>query len=489
MKAASQKGSPLSCLFTAVEADPFVKVGGLGDVAYALPHALRNLHPDEIGQRQIDVRLAIPCHSSVCDAVDHVLDKLTFTVNTHMGEINTLVYVTEINGLPIYIISSPLIPQDTLVYSNDNYIDGLKFLFFSQATLALLDHLNWKPDILHVNDWHTAITPYLLKRQISNGAATHTRSVLTIHNLPFLGTETETAFKDLGIPPSRDKNLPSWARKLPLPIGLANSDSIVAVSPTYAAEILTSEFGCGLEEYLGTRQDALSGIINGIDTHLWNPASDAEIFVNYSIKTLHARPNNKHTLQNEFHLNLEPGVPLLAFIGRMQKQKGVDLILEGLHLCKDLPWQAILLGKGDPLFEKNAIQLQSEFPGRVQSIIQYDSKLSRRIYAGADVLLMPSRYEPCGLAQMIAMRYGCLPLARATGGLKDTITGYHEDSAHATGFLFEEETPQALANTIQQALEVYKDQDQWHAMQVNAMRKDFSWHQSALKYAKLYMGQ
>jgi starch synthase len=482
------KTEKINVLFSAVEADPFVKVGGLGDVAYALPYALRNLHPEDINNHEIDIRLVIPCHSFSCDFQDTFTERTVFDVKTAMGDIPTTAYSTEINGLPIYIISSRLIPQDTSVYTSDDYVDGLKFLFFSQATLALVKHLNWQPDIFHVNDWHTAITPYLIDLQKSNGRSEgRMKSVLTIHNLPFLGTGTEEAINDLGIPFSSNSKLPVWARKLPLPIGLSASDKIVAVSPTYANEILTPEFGCGLDKYLSMRKNSLSGIVNGIDTQLWNPATDSEILARYSIHNLYERQNNKHVLQNELKLQLDPDIPLLAFIGRMSHQKGIDLIIDGLRLLKGVPWQAIILGTGEVKLEKQALQLESEFPDNVRTLIKYDSKFSRRIYAGADMLLMPSRYEPCGLAQMIAMRYGCIPIARATGGLKDTISDVSK-SLNATGFLFEEESGQALADTILKAVETYKNKPGWHIMQTKAMQKDFSWHQSALKYTRLYMG-
>lgn len=477
----------INWLFTAVEADPFVKVGGLGDVAYALPHALRNLHPNEVDGNDIDIRLAIPCHSSVCQSVEEILDKITFEVDTNLGKVTTTVYVTEINGLPIYIISSPLIPQNDTVYSTDTYADGLKFLFFSQATLGLVNKLNWDLDVIHVNDWHTAITPYLMNVKNNNRRkAAKARSILTIHNLPFMGSGAENAIEDLGIPYSHDKHLPGWARKLPLPIGIASSDHIIAVSPTYAEEILTPEFGCGLEDYLGTRKSALSGIINGLDTHQWDPATDMEILARYSIDTLYERSNNKHVLQNELNLPIDPDIPLLAFIGRLTHQKGIDLIIDALRLCRTCSWQAIILGKGDINLEKQAIQLEAEFPDRVRTIVQYDSRLSRRIYAGSDILMMPSRYEPCGLAQMIAMRYGCIPLARATGGLKDTITDI-SDPLNATGYLFSREKAREMADTLQNAFEDFKSKPKWHVLQTNAMRKDFSWHRSALKYADLLL--
>jgi len=487
MKPTSKKSSQIKCLFSAVEADPFVKVGGLADVAYALPQALRSLSPEDTDGHSIDVRLVLPCHSTACLAVENIENRITFDVLTKMGPIKTIVFETAINGLPIYLISSPLIPKDTSVYSTDEYHDGLKFFFFSMASLELAKLLKWQPDIVHVNDWHTAITPHLFHHQNhSDSFFAGSKSVLTIHNLPFMGTDTEQAMKDIGIPFRNDIHLPTWARKMPLPIGLSASDQIIAVSPTYAQEILTPEFGCGLEDYLSSRKESLFGIINGIDTDLWNPETDKDIFTRYSVENVSERKNNKHALQKEMAFSLDPDIPLLIFIGRMDFQKGIDLILDGLKLCKDLPWQLIILGTGNPALETAARQFETEHPDKVRAVVRFDSKLARRMYAGADILLMPSRYEPCGLAQMIAMRYGCIPLARSTGGLRDTIIDLSANHT-ATGFLFAQSTKKSFADSIRKACAVYNDKPMWNMMQINGMNKDFSWHKSALSYAERYI--
>ncbi|MCE5207043.1 MAG: glycogen synthase [Chloroflexi bacterium] len=477
----------IKCLFTAVEADPLVKVGGLGDVAFSLPNALRNLHPDEIGGHEIDVRLILPCYSTACHSVSESSRKTHFDVMTGLGVIPTTIFMTEIKNMPVYLISSDLIPQNTSVYTSDSYKDGLKFLFFSQAALQLAITPGWDMDVLHANDWHTAIIPYLLKGGKRTGIyPKKMKSILTIHNLPFMGAGTQTALRDLGIPFSNDRKLPAWARRLPLPMGLSASDRIVAVSPSYASEIQTPEYGNDLNDFLNSRSDRLSGIINGLDTELWDPSTDHELNVQFSTQTLPDRHHNKTVLQKELALEENSDIPLLAFIGRMDQQKGIDLIIDALRLLTKQSWQAVLLGTGNTVLEKQALQLQTDFPDKVRAIIKFDSHLSRRIYGGADILMMPSRYEPCGLAQMIAMRYGCVPLAHATGGLIDTITDYGQN-IDATGFLFEDCTATELAKTIKQALNVYKIKPEWIKLQRNGMKKDFSWHQSALSYANLYI--
>ena len=477
----------IRCLFSAVEADPFVKVGGLGDVSFALPNAIKSLSTAENLSCQFDIRLMLPCHSTACHSVENMANRIDFAVPTKLGLITTSAFITEINRLPIYLISSPLIPSDTGVYSQDNYNDGLKFFFFSMATLYLAKELGWQPDIVHVNDWHTAITAHLLDGLKTTDEFFHNiKSILTIHNLPFMGSGTENAIQDLGIPFRDDALLPDWARKIPLPMGISACDHIVAVSPTYAQEILTPEFGCGLEKYLRGKQQSLSGIINGVDVHAWNPATDQQLFVPYSAATLPDRKNNKHVLQNEMNLPIEPDIPLLIFIGRMDQQKGVDIILKGLHLCKETQWQAIILGTGNKELENEALRFQEEFPDRVRAIIRFDSKLSRRLYGGADILLMPSRYEPCGLAQMIAMRYGCVPLARSTGGLKDTILDYRECDK-PNGFLFGKPEPHDFSETLNTAISIFQNKPLWQQIQLNGMAGDFSWYRSALSYAKLYL--
>ncbi|MEM5775084.1 MAG: glycogen/starch synthase, partial [Anaerolineaceae bacterium] len=398
-----------------------------------------------------------------------------------------LVFLTEIQDMPVYLISSDLIPRGTSVYTADVYKDGMKFLFFSQAVLELSRVMDWDLDVVHANDWHTGIIPHLLKRGKRAGLYPHKlKSLLTIHNLPFMGAGTQPVMRQLGIPFSNDRKLPAWGRRLPLPMGMSAADRIVAVSPSYAEEIKTPEYGNDLFDFLNLRADHLSGIINGLDTRLWNPHTDRELPACFSMDTLADRGQNKAALQKELGLREEARIPLLAFIGRLDQQKGVDLIMDALKKITRLSWQAVILGTGQAALEQAARGLEEEMPERVRAVIKFDTRFSRRLYGGADVLMMPSRYEPCGLAQMIAMRYGCVPLAHATGGLIDTITDVSQGD-DATGFLYTDNTPAMLSKTIQKALRLYKDKPAWEKLQINGMNRDFSWHQSALSYAKLYL--
>jgi starch synthase len=294
------------------------------------------------------------------------------------------------------------------------------------------------------------------------------------------------ALPGFGLPPAAGSKLPVWAQNMPLPLGLLAADAIVAPSPTYAKEILTPEFGSGLGEFLGSRKDSVYGILNGINTEQWNPQTDQAIQSNYGLDDLDTRRENKAALVREFGLNPDPSIPLLVMITRMDPQKGVDLVPGALRQTTDRLWQAVLLGTGQPHIEKEVKALQAELPSRVQALIRYDAALSHRLYAGADLLLMPSRYEPCGLNQMIAMRYGCVPLARSVGGLSDTIEDYDQSSA-SNGFLFKAASSEALAGALRRALDVYARPADWRDLQKRGMQQDFSWERSARHYRDVYI--
>jgi len=478
----------IKVLFVAAEVAPLVKVGGLGDVAGSLPIALKSLSPDDNGGHTVDIRLVLPFHAVLRKKIADPNFLLSFNVPTKDEPIKAKVYSTVINEIPTYLIAGPPINDAPLVYSSDATIDGYKYIFFSMAILPLIKKLNWCPDILHANDWHTALAVYdLKKKRSSDPFYQDIRSVLTVHNLPFMGAGTEIAFDIFEIPPSRYPRVPGWGRKFPLPLGLQTADRISTVSPTYAKEMMTPEYGCSLEKLLQTRGKVVSGIVNGLDQDSWDPATDPQIPENFNIQSLPKRKQNKRVLVKEFDLNPDPRIPLLILISRMDQQKGVDIAIEGLNEIIQMNWQAILLGTGNPELESACSELAEEYPNRLRAAIRFDAALARRMYAGGDVLLMPSRYEPCGLAQMMAMRYGCVPLARATGGLKDTIGNVVKSPKKGTGFLFGPAKPNAFAKAVESALNLYKDQDQWKQLQIRGMKQDFSWKRSALNYIDLYL--
>jgi starch synthase len=485
--------SRLNVLFMASEADPLIKVGGLGDVAGSLPRAIRALSLSSDHIPPVDIRLVIPFHPSIRRDIYSPHLVAEFPIHSTDGEIVAKVFFLEIDGLPVYLIGGAPIDQETAVYSLDLEADGYKYVFFSMATLALARQLNWKPDILHANDWHTASALYSLSllRQ-SDPYFSHTSTLLTVHNLPYLGAMTAPALDAFGLPPAEHSDLPIWSQQMALPLGLLAADSIVAVSPSYAKEILTNDFGSGLHIFLRAHKQKISGILNGLDTCKWDPSKDDKLSANFSINNLEERSANKTFLQEELGLEINPRIPLLAMITRMDPQKGVDLSVAALRLL--LPpigtigdrFEAVFLGTGNPVLESSVRQLEANFPDQIRARIMYSDQLSRHIYAGADALLMPSRYEPCGLSQMIAMHYGCVPIAHATGGLSDTIQDA-SSSTRGTGYLFTSVEPQGLAHAIQHALMVYTHDPQgWQRIQMRAMQQDFSWDRSAQEYLKHY---
>ena len=474
-------------LFMASEAAPLVKVGGLGDVAGSLPLALRDLQSPVWPGPRLDVRLVLPLHRMIKEKVALAEPVADFVLTTPTGEQPVKVYLTHVANLPVYLVDGPPIAPDGRVYSVDSLLGGEKYIFFSLAALEMTRHLDWKPDIIHANDWHTSAALYALGlRRKQDPFFESMHSLLTIHNLPFMGKDAEPAMAKYGLPRSPDKRLPTWARQFPLPLGLQSADRINTVSPGYAKEIMTPEFGCGLQDFIKTRQEVLTGILNGLDQVDWDPATDKALASRYDRANLSSKLPNKAALQNEFNLAVDSDTPLLVMVARMDQQKGVDIAVNGLRMAADLNWQAIILGSGDPLLEASCRSLEAEFPDRVRAIIQFDVGLSRRMYAGGDILLMPSRYEPCGLAQMIAMRYGTVPLARATGGLRDTILD-DPTLATSTGFLFDEAQPEAFAAGLRRALYAYPDRGVWESIQIHGMEQDFSWEKSALAYAQLYL--
>ena len=476
----------INVLFLAAEADPWMKVGGLGDVAYSLPNALRTLSNNHEFPN-IDIRLVLPSHAAIKDKVKKSIRVARFSVPSINGPISSESFYTELNNIPVYIISGDPIPNNGPVYSGDNHIDGNKFIFFSLASMQMVKELNWKPDIIHANDWHTSLALYdlLLRKMNGDNFFEKTKSIISIHNLPFMGNGTEKELISYNIETTTNNNLPEWARHTPLPMGMMAADEIVAVSPKYAKEIQTLEFGCGLQEFIRKRKNTVSGIINGLDYDIWDPALDKNIAVNFSVNNLDERMKNKQYLLKEFSLNPDERIPLIIMVGRLDPQKGVDLAFEAFRQIVDIPWQVIILGTGTPKIEEDALNLQVNFPDRVRIALRFDAKLSRQMYAGGDILLMPSRYEPCGLAQMIAMKYGCVPVARATGGLVDTIVDIDKNT-DGTGFLFNKISSTELSNTLRKAITYFNNDDLWKKIQLQGMKKDFSWRNSAISYINLY---
>jgi len=469
-------------LFAAAEASPFVKVGGLGDVAGSLPAALKAISPESI-----DIRVVMPFHQVVQDKFPSMESLGSFELSLGDTTEKIQVFTSESSGIPFYFLDNHNFVKHPAVYARDPELDGLKYAIFSIALLEMARFLKWKVDILHANDWHTALAVAALKDQYaSDPFFINTKSILTIHNLPFNGYGAQSAMQSVGFTPSGDQDLPGWARYTPLPMGIQTSDKVVFVSKGYAAEVMNKEMGSGLDDYLQLHTDKIYGIVNGIDTKYWDPATDPYIPVPYHIKDMAGKLANKANLQAELGFIVNEGIPLLSVVSRLDVQKGLSLLLDGLGRIIDLPWQLALLGTGDPLLEEKARELQKTYPYRIRTEIKYDEALAHKLYAASDIFLMPSIYEPCGLSQMIAMRYGTIPIARATGGLVDTINDFSADPESSTGFLFESKTPEGFVEAMRFALQVYTDIPIWRRLQHNAMMADFSWQTSAHEYLEMY---
>lgn len=468
---------PMNVLFMSAELAPLAKVGGLADVAADLPPALRRLG--------IDVRMWIPLHASI-DRQGlnlRLAGEIDVPCRPQLGRAK--IWRSEVGGVPVYWVDGTPIQAMQGIYSNPIQ-EAEKYIFWSLAALHIGQIGGWMPDILHANDWQCgAAVAALAARRSEEKDEVQARSLMTVHNLPFMGAGAEAELEACGVEPVRDAGLPGWAQHVPLPMGLATADRISTVSPTYAAEIQTPAYGHGLDGLLRQRKSRLRGIINGIDQTRWNPASDSALPVGFDVDSLEKRAQIKGALQAELGLPADERLPVIGMVGRLDRQKGVDQALAALGELGQRAWQWILLGTGDPAIEDLARQFATQYPERARAELRFDSTLARRIYAGVDMLLVPSRYEPCGLSQMIAMRYGAVPIVRATGGLKDTVQDV-DSVREGTGFVYEEDSAEALANAIRRALDLYADPGAWRTVQQTCMRVDNSWDVSAEAYFDLY---
>jgi len=464
----------INVLFLAAEAEPFVKVGGLGDVAGTLPRALRTLSTDEL---KIDVRLVLPMHSVIRE--ESLRPVGIYSISRGEAEVQVEAFEGTLEGMPVYFIDGDPIRASGSVYSSNKKLDAEKYVFFSLAAIELPKQINWIPNIIHCNDWHTALASYgnLVRRWEDKNH--RIASLVTIHNLPFLGPDVDEVVQSYGLPLA-NTDLPDWARVKPLPLGLWASDGMVAVSPTYADEILHEEFGCGLQDFFRNRTDSLYGILNGLDVSSFNPQTDPVISKRFSVDDLSQRRENKAALQEKMGFPISSDIPLFGIVSRMDQAKGIDIAINGLRTLRKQRWQLVILGAGDAKIESAAKKLQENMPGRVRVETRFDSNLAREIYAGTDIFLMPSRYEPCGISQMIAMRYGSVPLVRAVGGLHDTVT----DSE--TGFVFVDHKVKSFNDTVRRALQLFPYHSRWMNLQKAGMVQDYSWPKSALKYLELY---
>jgi len=433
-----------------------------------------------------DVRVAIPGYGAIDWARWAPERVASVAVRRAGGDQTADVFSAKVGGVPFWLITGPPIPKDGSIYGSGIEEDAPKFIFFSLASLWAAQGLGFQPDVVHAHDFHASAAVYWLGTEgRGNGYFRSVGSVLTIHNLPYSGQGAGRALGEYFLPKAGAVGvLPESHRDALLALGLLAADEITTVSPTYAREILTSQYGHGLDGVLRSRADRLTGILNGLDTRSWNPASDEALAVRYDLSTREFRAANKAALQEEAGLDRASGTPLIGVVSRLDWQKGLDVAAAPVRRWVEAGGQFVLLGTGERSLEQEYAQVELKNPGRASVRLRFDGRYARRIYAGADALLIPSRYEPCGLTQMIAMRYGSIPVARRTGGLADTITDAGDPGG--TGILFDEESPGSLWDAMERMLRVYSQPPRWAELQTRGMRTDFSWSRSAARYAALY---
>ena len=475
-------GGPLRVLVIASESVPFVKTGGPADVIGALPRALRRLGHD--------VRVILPRYSSIDPArwqLRPVVESLAVPMN-HASELVSVSVTPETEALPVYFVGSEHYLQREKLYGYSD--DGERFILFCRAALEFTRHLGWAPDVTHCHDWHTAIIPNWMKTIYRDDPFfAHTATVYTIHNLAYQGIFGYRILEVAGLAEEGFlyAEIPELAEVVDLMgRGIHYADAISTVSPRYAREILTPEFGERLDPVLRERKDRLYGILNGIDTQQSNPATDPYLTAHYDAFSLDQRPANKRALQEQMRLPVSQCTPLIGIISRLTDPKGFDLLDQTLIPLIEQGIQLVIAGAGDQHYHSMLQRLAARYPRQVSVHLTFNLETSAHIYAGSDMLLMPSRFEPCGLTQMLAMRYGSIPVVHRTGGLADTVQEFDPATETGNGFSFVKYDPFHLFAAVMRALEAYKFTDQWQRLMQRAMLADYSWDASAEQYVALY---
>ena len=480
----------MQVLFVTSEVTPIIKTGGLADVSAALPAALVGLG--------VDIRILLPCYPQVVKALKDLQIITDFFEKPPSGFDNfppsRLLMGSLPSGIPLYVLDCPeMYLRGGGPYQDEYGIDWPdnpnRFGLLSKVA-ALLGSaetpLGWKPDVVHCNDWQSGLTPAYLQHVQDPSPC-----VMTIHNIAFQGSFPSSVMPELGLPWESFKpdGVEFYGKMSFLKAGLFYAAHITTVSPSYAKEIQTSAQGLGFQGLLAHRKKQLTGVLNGIDTDVWNPASDSHLAHTYSAVNLAGKAANKAELQKQFGLYPDAEIPVFGMVGRLAQQKGVDLVIEAAEKLINLPAQLVFLGSGDAELQRAVLLLAHNFPGRIAAYIGFDEGLSHLIEAGADMFLMPSRYEPCGLNQMYSQRYGTPPVVHATGGLIDTVidcTTASIQNGTASGFVFKSMESASLLSAAKRAVTLYKDKQNWASLQQQCMKKDFGWEQSAKAYLQIY---
>jgi len=460
-------------LFIASEAFPLAKVGGLADVTSSLAIALQDLGHEPC--------LILPKYGSIKAPIQDIQGKNV--VVSFMGHYEQAVLkMTRLKKrIPVYLVENQRYFGVEEIYTRDE-LD--RFLFFSLSIPSIISQLDFRPDIIHCHDWHTSLIPLGLKK-----AKIALPCIFTIHNLAYQGSFDQQFFLRSGLSSVWQEYIPADAPRPSLNFmsqGILLADIVTTVSPTYASEILTPQYGEGLEQLLNYRRDELYGIVNGIDYDEYNPATDPYLEKNYDSTTIETRVDNKLALQRKSGLPQNPDIPLFGMVSRLEEQKGIDLLLQAIdQFIVETRAQLVILGEGREHYHKLLAEAALKHPDRLSAFIDYDERLARLIYSGGDMFLMPSRFEPCGLGQLIAMRYGAIPVVRHTGGLADTVKDVAQ--ANGNGFVFQNYTVLEMLEAIKRAEKSFYHRAEWQNLMRHNMKLDFSWKASARKYEELYL--
>lgn len=479
--------TPLNILIVAAEMVPFAKTGGMADVVGALPK--------ELCAQGHDARVAMPHYSRIDRAGFDLVPALgpypvPIEDRTETASLSLAHVPGPAGDVPVYMVENAHYYERDGIYMYED--DADRFIFFCRAVLEGVKRLGWRPDVIHCHDWHTAIVPNWLKTIYKDDPFYgSTACIYTIHNLAYQGIFGNRVLEIAGVNDYgfiAHPDLPHLNDVVDfMGRGIYYADLVTTVSPTYAREILEPEYGEGLDPLLRDRRDRLYGVLNGIDTQINNPATDPYIAAHYDAHDLSGKLTCKLDLQREAHLPQDPEVPLIGLISRLANQKGFDLIDAILdQVLRTHHVQVVILGTGDQRYHDRLTELRARFPYQLAMFFTFNASLSQRIYAGSDMFLMPSQVEPCGLGQLIALRYGAIPIVRATGGLADTVHDYDPATGAGNGFSFQAYEPMALYGAIVRALEHYRSRDTWQRLMLQALASDFSWGVSARRYVELY---
>ena len=471
-------------LYITSEVYPFAKTGGLADVSAALPAALR-----ELG---IDVRLLVPGYPQAIERAPDLQEVHRLGDLLGCGDVRLLATRLPQTDVPVWLVDCPALYRRSgglyQTETGEEWPDNpLRFALLSHVAAALANGPGraWVPDLVHANDWHAGVVPLLL----ANAGGLRPATLFTIHNLAYQGLFDAQEIARLHLPEGAHSAMEFYGRMSFLKAGIQSADAITTVSPTYASEILTPEYGCGLDGLLRERASILTGILNGVDYRIWNPGTDPYLACNYSTRSVAAKSDCKRAIQMELGLKLDADMPLMAFMSRLVHQKMPDVVLDVLPDLLEEGLQFVLVAEGENGYQTRFRELAARYPGRVAVEIGYQEGLGHRLLSGADLLLHPSRFEPCGLVPIYAMRYGTIPLVRKSGGLADSVMDASPEAIRrgtATGLSFQDPSEADLAACVRRALSLYRQPILWRRIQAAAMRQDFSWKRSAQAYANLY---